>query len=231
MKNKKKRLNILVLVLVVLLIAVVAWGVTRDKTPSSVEVSDGIEQLDLDTIYLEDSGVEVNFSEVLLSDHEESRKLIISTQEGTVSTELTDKLIKALNFKFLEKTQTVSYTGTGYFVVDLGEMKKSDIIEDKKNRTITIKIGHAYLEAIEIDPNKVIIDEVKEGLLARGDIKLTVSDYNEIEKDLRSRLEKKFNTVKNGQEADDLALKMVREVYEPIVKAIDRRYSVIVEFK
>lgn len=58
-----------------------------------------------------------------------------------------------------------------------------------------------------------------------------MADYNTIEKDLRSRLEEKFDTVANGQAADDLALKMVKEVYEPIVKAVDRRYSVIVQFK
>ena len=56
-------------------------------------------------------------------------------------------------------------------------------------------------------------------------------DYNVIAKELRTRLEEKFNTAANGQEADDLALKMVKEVYEPIVKAIDRRYDVIVQFK
>ena len=100
---------------------------------------------------------------------------------------------------------------------------------DKK--TVTIRIGHAYLQAIEIDPNDIIIDEVKEGLLARGDIELTVADYNAIENDLRARLEAKFDTVANGQRADDLAIRMVKEVYEPIVKAIDRRYDVIVEFK
>ena len=31
--------------------------------------------------------------------------------------------------------------------------------------------------------------------------------------------------------AADIALKMVKEIYEPIVKAIDRRYEVIVEYK
>ena len=104
-------------------------------------------------------------------------------------------------------------------------------MEDKDKKTVTIRIDHAYLQAIEIDPNKIIIDEVKESLLARGDIELTVSDYNAIEKELRSRLEAKFNTAANGQKADDLALKMVKEVYEPVIQAIDRRYSVIVEFK
>ena len=231
MMNKQKRLNVTAGVLAVLLIGVVVAGLVRGNNPLHMEVADGIEQIDLDTIYLKGSGVEVNFSEVLLSDHEESRKLIVSTQRGTVTTELTDRLIKQLDFGFLKKTQSVSYTGTGYFVVDLDNLTSSNIIEDKEKRTITIKIDHAYLQAIEINPNNIIIDEVKEGLLARGDIELTVADYNAIEKDLRSRLEKKFDTAANGQAADDLAIKMVKEVYEPIVKAIDKRYSVIVEFK
>lgn len=101
----------------------------------------------------------------------------------------------------------------------------------RERRTVTIQIGHAYLEAIDIDPDDIIIDEVKEGLLARWEIKLTVADYKEIESELLSRLEAKFDTVSNGQEADDLALKMVKDIYEPIVKTIDPRYSVIVEFK
>ena len=231
MMNKQKRYNVTAWVLAVLLIVVIIAGLVRGSNPLHMEITDGIEQIDLDTIYLSASGVEVNFSDVILSDHKETRKLIVSTQEGKVSTELTDRLIKQLDFNFLKKTQTISYTGTGYFVVDLDNLTASNIIEDKEKRIITIKIDHAYLQAIEIDPNKIIIDEVKEGLFARGDIELTVSDYNAIEKDLRNRLVKKFDTAANGQEADAIALKMVKEVYEPIVKAIDRRYSVIVEFK
>lgn len=230
MKNKQIRFNLAAGLLAILLVGVVITGIVRGSNPLHMDVDDGIEQIDLDTIYLKASGVEVNFSDVILSDHNETRKLIVSTQEGKVSTELTDRLIKQLDFNFLKKTQTVSYTGTGYFVVDLDKLSADNIIDDKEKRTLTIRIGHAYLQAIEINPNNIIIDEVKEGLLARGDIELTVADYNAIEKDLRTRLEKKFDTAANGQAADDLAIKMVKEVYEPIVKAIDRRYTVIVEF-
>ena len=132
---------------------------------------------------------------------------------------------------FLKKTQKVSYTGKGYFVVDLDNLTKSNILQDKQKKTITIKIDHAYLEAIEINPEKIIIDEVKEGLLARGDIKLTVKDYNAIEKELRNRMEEKFNTAENGQNADKIALQMVKEVYEPVIKAIDSSYELSVEFQ
>ena len=229
MKNKKERIIIGILVFAICVTLI--WGLSNGKYVSDNNFDDGIEQIDLDSIYLTQSDVQVDFSEVIIGKHEEMRKLIVSTQEATVSTELTDRLIKKLDFDFLKKTQNVSYTGTGYFVVDLDTLSKDRIIQDKKNKTLTIQIDHAYLQAIEIDPNKIIIDEVKEGLLARGDIELTVHDYNAIEKELRNRLEDKFNTSANGQNADKIALEMVKEVYEPIVKAIDSSYEVHIEFK
>ena len=231
MKNNQKFLNIVAGSLAALLISVVIWGLVHGVSSIHTQITDGIEQIDLDTIYLQSSGVEVNFADVILSDQRETRKLIVSTQSGTVTTKLTDRLIKQLDFDFLKKTQNVSYTGTGYFVVDLDNLTAVNVIEDRNTKTVTIRIDHAYLQTIEIDPNQIIIEEVQEGLLARGDIKLTVADYTSIEKDLRSRLEEKFDTAANGQTADDLALKMVKEVYEPIIKAIDHRYRVIVEFK
>ena len=231
MKEKQKQLNIIAGILGAVLLIVVLWGLAQGKNPLHMEMDDGIQQIDLDTIYLKNSGVEVNFSDVIVSGQHETRKLIVSTQEGKVTTKLTDRLINKLDFDFLKKTQTISYTGTGYFVVDLDNLTAANVIQDKINKTVTIRIGHPYLQAIEIDPNKIIIEDVKEGLLARGDIELTVADYNAIEKDLRARLQEKFDTAANGQEAADIALKMVREIYEPIVKAIDRRYTVIVEYK
>ena len=231
MKNEQKRLNIIAGVLAALVLAVVIWGRAHGSDPLHTQVADGIDQVDLDTIYLKSSGVEINFSDVILSRQHETRKLIVSTQTATVTTKLTDRLINQLDFDFMKKTQNVSYTGTGYFVVDLDNLTADNVIEDKDKKTVTIQIDHAYLQAIDIDPDNIIIDDVKESLLARGNIKLTVADYNTIERDLRARLEKKFDTAANGQDADDRAIKMVKEVYEPVVKAIDRRYSVIVQFK
>ena len=231
MKNKRIISNIAAAVLAVILLVVVIVGVKSKNDSIHTGISDGIEKIDLNTIELKHSNVEVSFSDAIVSNHNETRKLIVSTQNGTVTTQLTDRLIKQLDFDFFKKTQTVSYTGTGYFVVDLDKLTKDNVIEDKDKKIITIRIDHAYLQAIEINPDNIIIDEVKQGLLARGDIELSVKDYNAIEKELRTRLESKFNTAVNGQKADDTAIKMVREVYEPIVKAIDKRYSVVVEFK
>lgn len=231
MKNTQLYWNAAAGTLAALVLAVIIWGCAHGAGPLRVEVSDGIEPVDLDTVYLSPSGVEVNFSDVILSRQNETRKLIVRTQNGTVSTKLTDRLINQLDFDFMKKTQNVSYTGTGCFVVDLDRLTSANVVEDKEKKTVTIRIGHAYLESIDINPNNIIIDDVKEGLLAWGDIKLTVADYNTIERELRARLEEKFDTAANGQAADEAALKMVKEVYEPVVKAIDRRYSVVVQFQ
>lgn len=228
---KDKVLKITCALLLCAIAGTLIWGCFHKQELFRAAYNDGIEQIDLNSIYLTGSDVQVDFSEVIIGSHDETRKLIVSTQEATVSTELTDRLVKKIDFNFMKKTQQVSYTGKGYFVVDLDNLTKDNIIEDKKNKTITILIDHAYLQALEIDPNNIIIDEVKQGLLARGAIKLTVSDYNTIEKELRNRLEAEFNTVENGQNADDIALRMVKEVYEPIIKAIDSSYTLYVNFK
>ena len=231
MKNTQLYWNAAAGTLAALVLAVIIWGCAHGAGPLRVEVSDGIEPVDLDTVYLSPSGVEVNFSDIILSRQNETRKLIVRTQNGTVSTKLTDRLINQLDFDFMKKTQNVSYTGTGCFVVDLDRLTAANVVEDKEKKTVTIRIGHAYLESIDINPNNIIIDDVKEGLLAWGDIKLTVADYNTIERELRARLEEEFDTAANGQAADEAALRMVKEVYEPVVKAIDRRYSVVVQFQ
>jgi len=231
MKNKNLPLSIVVWVLAAVLAIVVISGFLYRTNAAQVEIDDGVEEIDLNSIYLENSAVEVNFSEVLLSKHGETRKLIVDEQEATVKITLTDRLIEKIDTDFMKKTQTVSYTGTGYFVVDLDKLTKANIIEDKDKKTVTIKIGHTYLEEISINPEDVIIDEVQQSLLARGDIELTVSDFNTIEKKLLVEIDKELNTAKNAQKADAIALEMVKGIYEPIIKAVDRRYSVIVEFK
>ena len=229
---KKTRLySILCVILLVAIVVVLIWNKTTKEAEERTSYDDGIVQLDLDSIYLKESGVQIDFSEVIIGSEKESRKLIVYEQEATVSTQLTDSLIKKLDLDWLKKTQKVSYTGKGYFVVDLDKLTKKDVTEDRSKKQITIKIAHAYLEAIKINPEDIIIDEVKESFLAKGDIKLSVEDYNIIERELKTKMEDKFNVASNGQKADDIALKMVKEVYEPIIKAIDSGYSLCVEFK
>ena len=77
LKNKQKRTNLIIWLLVATIGVVVIWGRKHGANPLHMNVSDNIQQIDLDTIYLKNSGVEVNFSEVILSDQKEMRILIV----------------------------------------------------------------------------------------------------------------------------------------------------------
>ncbi len=223
---------LLLLINALLLVAAVFFfvhGVQKSENASSYD--DGLTQIDPNTIHLTDSHVTVSFSDVILAKQNETRKLIVSTQEATVSASLENNLIEALDLDILKKNQTITYTGKGYFVVDLSTISTQDIITDDHAETITILIDHAYLEDVDVDPNRMTIGETKESLLNRGAIKMTVRELNDIEKQIRSRLETAFNTAENGQLADDNALKMVKEVYEPVIKAVDDRYTLQISFR
>ena len=110
MKNKKIPLNIVVWVLVVVLALVVLLGLRYQANMNQMEIDDGVKEIDLNTIYLENSAVEVDFSEVLLSKHGETRKLIVDEQKATVKITLTDRIIEKIDAAFMKKTQTVSYS-------------------------------------------------------------------------------------------------------------------------
>ncbi len=229
----KKQYRTALLLINILLLAAALFFFLHGFQPATDTSSydDGLTQIDPDTIYLADSNVTVSFSDVILSKQNETRKLIVSTQEATISAQLENNLIESLNLDILKKNQTVTYTGKGYFAVDLSAISEDDILTDDHAKTVTIQIGHAYLENIVIDPNQIVIGETKESLLNRGDIKMTLENLNDLEKEIRSRLEESFNTAENGQVADDNALQMVKEVYESVVKAVDDHYTLQVCFR
>jgi len=229
---KKVTFNgIICVVSIIGIIGIWSWSNSSSKQEFKESYDDGIEQVDLNSIYLGDSGVQVDFSEVIIGNEKETRKLIVLEQDVTASVQLSQSLIEKIDLDLIKTTQEVSYAGKGYFVVDLDKLTKDNIVDDKEQKIITIKIGHAYLQTVEIDPNKVKIGQTEKGILGKEAVELTVSDYNNIEKKLKEEMEKSLNIAENGQKADDTALKMVKEVYEPIIKAIDSRYSVCVEFE
>lgn len=224
--------NILKALSAVLLVAtlsiIIVFSFKKDS--GAAKFDDGIEMIDPNKIKLNGSGVRVSFSDVILSKPNETRKLVAYEVTGDVSYTIEDRMLDSLDWDPTKKYQTVTYKGKGSFVVDLDKLNKSNIIDDEENKILTIKIKHPYLDTIEIDPDKVEIGSQKSGFFTIGSIKLTVQDYNTIEKELSKRLRESFNEASNGQKADDLAKKAVYDIYEPVVRAVDSRYQLKVEF-
>lgn len=220
---------VIILLIILIIVTVVLFGEKNVKVASGYD--DGIEEIDPDTIVLSDSGVRISFSDVILSKPKETRKLVVFEQDGTVSYTIEDRMIDSWDWEQLKKYQTVKYEGTGSFVVDLDELSQYNLVEDKANKILTIKVPHPYLDTIEIDPEKVEIGSQSSGFFALGKIKMTVADYNTIEKELRNRLREKFDISANGQKADDLAKKAVYDVYYPVVQAVDSDYELVIDFQ
>jgi len=229
--SKRTILNCICLALIIAIVAVVIVGIVGSAEIVTGTFDDGLGDINLDSISLKDSDVEVKFSDVLITNQKESTELIVYEIDGSVSTELTDKLIDFIDLEILKKTKTISYSAHAAFIVDLAKLNKYSIVQDNKNNTVTIYIPHPMLESYGIDPEKIEIAATKEGLFNRGEIKLTVSDYKDLESTILKKINEKFDTADNVRRADASALKMVRAVYEPVVQAIDSRYNVIVEFE
>lgn len=66
-RDAQKRSNFTVWMLILLIIGVVILGVMSADDSLHMDVVDGVQQVDLDTIYLKSSGVEVEFSDVIKS--------------------------------------------------------------------------------------------------------------------------------------------------------------------
>lgn len=223
-------LKIAIILIVILTIVIIVFF-KEDKNKTSEIYDDGVEKIDPNTIVFSDSGVRVSFSDVILSKRNETRKLVVFEQDAEVEYEIEDRLIEALDWDPSKKHQRVTYKGTGSFIVNLDSLTKDNLIDDEENKILTIRIKHPVLDKIEIDPYKIKVENQKSGFFALGKIKLTVADYNNIEKELRDRLKKKFDNANNGQEADDLAVKAVYDIYNPLVKAIDKDYELKIEFQ
>ncbi len=227
----KKRLLIIICILLVLSSITIIIVSQKTKKEDSVAYDDGITYIDPNTIILNDSGAKVSFSEVILSQPEETRKLIVFTQKATVGANIEKDKIKNIEFEFLKQRQKVTYTANGNFVVDLDKLTENSIKDDADNKILTIIIDHPYLDSIEIDPQKIIVGDQENGKLAFGDMALTINDYVSLETELQFNLKNALNTANNGQEADDRALRMVKKIYEPVVKAVDKEYTVEVKFR
>lgn len=228
---KRKILSTICIILAVSIVLIIACFHNESDHGSGSTYNDGITQIDPNKIELGQSGARVSFSDVILSKPKEARKLVVMEQEATVSADIEKSKIRGIDLDIIKQNQTVTYTATGHFVVDLDSLSKKNILDDPDNKVLTIKIKHPRLDALEIDPNKIKVGDQSNGFLAFGDLVLSVNDYVNLEKDLQRRFKEKLDTSANGQAADDIALKMVKETFEPVVHAVDEDYSVVIEFQ
>lgn len=220
--------NVLLLVLIVLTAFLTIVGVVKKKDSSIERKDNNVLYVDDDERYHVNGRTVVEFSDVICEQFREESELIVSSVDASCETKV--KQTGAFDLDVLNKYQTFVYKTTGHFSVDLSEMSEKSISLDEERKVITISIPHAKMMPVEIDPTGFVAKDTKNGFLAFGSLKFTANEYNNIEVECKRKLEEGINTKDNRMMADENAIEEIKNIYEPIVKAVDDEYSVEIVF-
>lgn len=229
---KKKEKDIATIILAVIfvisilaILGLLIYGAIKVKNDANDDKKSGfVPSYDDDEIYHLNEKVVVDFSEPIIEQFNKESQLIVSSADASIDVNLKQKGL--LDIGALNKTQKIKYKGTGRFYVDLSENSEVNITVDDENKTVTISIPHTKLLPIEIDPNRFESEDAKKGFLAFGDLKFTPKEYNDLQVECKSKLEKSINTKENRIKADENAIEEIIKIYDPIVKSVDDSYSV-----
>lgn len=220
--------NVLLLILIVLTVFLTIAGIVKSKDSSDEVVKNPGLYVEEDERYHINGRTIVEFSDVICEEFNKESELVVSSVEA--SCETTVKQTGAFDLDAFNKYQTFIYKATGRFSVDLSEMSEQSISMDEENKIITISIPHAKMMPVDIDPSKFTAKDTQSGFLAFGSLKFTANEYNSIETECKKKLEEGINTKENRLMADENALEEIKNIYEPIVKAVDDEYSLEVVF-
>lgn len=226
---KSKILQILLYISIILIIIVVVIGIVINKKSSETVDSTASEDKYIDDyIYQLNEKIIVDFYTPILENFSKESQLIVSSADASIDLNL--KQPGVIDIALLNKSQKITYKGTGRFYIDMSQLSEESISVDDDNKTITISIPHTQLLPIEIDPDKFESEDAKKGFLAFGDLKFTPQEFNELETECVTKITKIIDTKENRLKADENAIEEITKIYEPIVKSVDDSYSVCVEF-
>lgn len=214
---------------ILLIIVLLVFGIVSTKKEKGAnELPSNSPGYDEEEVYHLNSRTLVDFADPIIEQFNKETQLIVSSVDASI--ELNLKQTGVFDVGILNKTQKIKYKGTGRFYIDLSEMEDITITLDEENKVIKIAVPHAKLLPIEIDPNRFESEDAKKGFLAFGDLKFTPKEYNDLQTECKTKLEKSIDTKENRLKADENALEEIVKIYDPIVKAVDENYSVQAEF-
>ncbi len=224
---KKKIADIALVVSIVLIVVVAVYGVSHREKEQETVGGGYYAESDEDIYYLDEHEL-AEFSDVIVEEFHKESELTVSLVDTSVTVDL--KQTGVLDFDVFNKTQKVTYHGSGRFYVDLSMLGKHSVSLDNDRAVVTIEIPRTKIAEIEINPDKFTCEETEKGFLAFGDLKFTAKEYNDLETECKHRIEAAVDTAANRKTADERAIEEMTKIYEPIVKAVDDAYRVEIVF-
>ncbi|MDO4188484.1 MAG: DUF4230 domain-containing protein [Lachnospiraceae bacterium] len=222
-------LNCILLLSIIGIIGVSAFGtivsVNDKKNDSKNTIITGFDD---DEVYHVDKKTTIDFYEPIMEQFNKESQLVVSSAQALIELEI--KQTGIIDIAALNKTQKIKYRGIGRFYIDMSELTKENINVDEETKVITITVPHSKLLPVEIDPNQFESEDARKGFLAFGDLKFTPKEYNDLQVEVKTKLEKGINIKENRIKADENAIEEITKIYEPIVKSLDEEYEVCVQF-
>lgn len=226
---KTRIANIGLITSIILIIGVIITGLTISKKNSSdISASGSESKYDDDYIYHLNEKTVVDFKEPIIEQFNKESQFVVSSVDARIDLVLHQSGM--LDIDILNKSQKISYKGTGRYYIDMSSLNEDSISVNEEEKVITITVPHPELIPVEIDPDCFESEDAKKGFLAFGDLKFTPKEYNDLESECKTKLTKAVDTKENRLKANENAIAELIKIYTPIVKALDDDYSVCVEF-
>ena len=163
----------------------------------------------------------------ILGEARQKQELVVWEQDVQIESKISQALA---NLAIFEKTKTVHSYGTGVFTVDMGAVDEAAIDVDEQARTVTISIPHAQLQYITKDLEKTEFEDTQHAILGFGDVKLTQEQQNLLEQSIEDAMRTELEADQCLADADDAALLVVYDVFQPLITQVDDTYTLEVRF-
>lgn len=210
-KKKKRALRLVLLAALVLAALFVYWKFYAGAGATQVSVlSQGIVQTNLD------------FQSAILGESREKQMYVVLEQDVTVETRVTQSL---LNLSVFEKSKTIHSKGTGYYAIDLSTLTENSIRVDDSEKNVVVTVPHAILYVLDYDVTASTFEDTQGGILALGELKLTMEQQNEIQKSIDAAMHEVLETEEMFAFADEKGALMVYELFQPLVAALSDEYT------
>lgn len=170
-----------------------------------------------------------DFEEAIITNSTKIKKIEVYEQEVSDTVTLTDTGL--FNWAIFSKCQLIVYKGNVVYTVDMSDVDIYDIKVDNDNKIISLYIPYPVQEAININENDIQFGDVEKGLLAFGDIGLTIEQASQIQEEARNKMQMKLDDTDAINTAMRFGKLVVWEMYSPIVKSVAKDYSLEVSYK
>lgn len=184
-------------------------------------------------LVLEDNGflgyLAADFAEPVITQAESNAKLIVYEIDLHEVTTITESGL--FNWSALSKTQCITYYATAQYVVELKGISDKDIEVDNESKIVTIKVPNVKLEDIIIDESKIEIGDTVNGVLTFGEIKTTAQQNKEIIVNAKETMRKKLDNNEYQERAEKYGKLAIKDIYLPVIRSIDKSYTVEIEYR